>query len=184
MGELPKGTGGFLNPQTVLNQLDIKASYQVAHFGCGHGYFTIPMAQMVGKDGRIFAIDILNEALIEVEVRAEQSGLTNIETLKGNLEVPGGSKLPFDAMDIVLLANILFQSQKKSDIIKEARRVLKPGGELIIIDWQTTSSTLTSDSGWRISPDEAQQLAQEQNFAFIRSFDAGNYHYGLLLRKF
>jgi len=173
-----------LNPQKVLNQLEIQSPSKIAHFGCGHGYFTILLAKMVGKEGQIFAIDILNEALGEVKEKASQAGISNIETLRGNLEVPGGSKLPDNSCDMVLLANILFQSNKKMSIIKEAGRVLKTGGKMVIIDWQPTETGLTSDSGWRISQGEAQRLAVSQSFAFDREFDTGNFHYGLIFRKF
>jgi len=181
---MAQGTGGFLNPQKVLNQLEIQCPSKIAHFGCGHGYFTILLSAMVGQEGKIYAIDILNDALTEVKEKALSAGIANIETLRGNLEVPGGSKLPDDSCDVVLLANILFQSNKKSDIIKEARRVLKIGGRMVIIDWQPTGKTFMSDSGWRISEQEAQRLATEQSFALDREFDAGDFHYGLIFRKF
>ncbi|OGZ33963.1 MAG: hypothetical protein A2Y98_00615 [Candidatus Portnoybacteria bacterium RBG_19FT_COMBO_36_7] len=178
------GTGGFLNPQKVLDQLEIQTPSRIADFGCGHGYFSIPLAKMVGKEGQVFAVDILNEALEEVKGKAVQAELANIETLRGNLEIPGGSKLPDNSCDMALLANVLFQSNKKADIIREARRVLKSGGKMVIIDWQPSGKTLTSDSGWRISQGEASQAATEKKFTFDREFDAGNFHYGLIFRKF
>lgn len=184
MSDLPKGTGGFLNPQKVLNQLEIPSPAKIADFGCGHGYFSIPLAKMVGAEGRILALDILDDALNEVKEKAAQAGVSNIETIRANLEVPGGSRLPDNSCDMVLLVNILFQSSKKSDIIKEAKRVLKSTGKLAIIDWQPTSAKLTQDSGWRISQEEAQRLAQEEGFAFERTFDAGDFHYGIIFRKF
>jgi len=177
------GTGGFLNPQKVLDQLEIRNGWRIGHFGCGHGYFTIPMASLVGQEGRIWAIDILQDALDEVRSKAEAGNFKNIETIRGNLELVGGSKLKSDSCDMTLLANILFESQKKEDIVKEASRVLKAGGELVIIDW-ANGAGLTSDSGWRISGEQAQALAESQNFKFEKKFDAGEYHYGLIFRKF
>ncbi len=178
-----EGTGGFLNPQKILTELEIKTPAKIADFGCGHGYFSIPLANVVGEEGVIYAVDILQDALNEVRSKAQQLGIKNIETIRGNLEVPGGSKLPGNSCDMVLLANILYQSQKKNDIIKEADRVIKHGGSLIIIDWQITGQNLTADSGWRISQGEAQRLVQAENFSFEREFDAGKYHYGLIFKK-
>lgn len=181
--DLPKGSGGFLNPQKVLDELEIRPTSVVADFGCGHGYFTIPLAKIVGQEGRIFAVDLLTDCLEEVKEKALGQGLGNIETIRGNLEVPGGSKTPDNSCDAVFLANILFQTQKKKEIMTEARRVLKSGGRMIIIDWQPTSAHL-GGSGWRISPEEIQRLASEQKFSFERSFRAGEYHYGMIFQKF
>lgn len=178
-----EGTGGFLNPQKILNGLEIAAPARIADFGCGHGYFTIPLARAVGQEGLVFAIDILQDALNEVKARAEQVSLANIQTIRSNLEIPGGSKVPDRSCDMVFLANILFQSRQKTAIIKEAARVLKNGGRLVMIDWQPHVKGLTTDSGWRISKDEAQALAQAENFSFEREFDAGKYHWGLIFRK-
>ncbi len=178
-----QGTGGFLNPQKILAELEIQAPAKIADFGCGHGYFSIPLAKIVGDEGLIYAVDVLQDALNEVISKAQGLGIKNIETIRGNLEIPGGSKIPDNSCDMVLLANILYQSQKKADIIKEANRVVRPGGNLTIIDWQTTGQNLTADSGWRISQEEAQRLAEENNFSLERTFDAGQYHYGLVFKK-
>ena len=178
-----QGTGGFLNPQKILSELAINAPAVVADFGCGHGYFSLPLAGLVGEQGKVYALDVLTDALDEVKSKAQQLNLKNIETIRGNLEIAGGSKLPDNSCDAVLLTNILFQSQKKADIIKEAGRVLKSGGSLVIIDWQPNGQSLTADSGWRISQNEAQALAQAENFSFQRQFDAGQYHWGMIFRK-
>ena len=181
--KLPAGTGGFINPQKVIEQIGLKEGMKVADFGCGHGYFTIPVAKLVGSEGKVYAIDVLLEALEAVRSRAQLEGAANIETVRGNLEIAGGSGLPDNSVDFVLLHNVLFQAQKKSEIIKEAKRVLKLGGIFALVDWQKELAAIGPESGWRLSFDEARALAQEERFVFNRSFDAGQYHFGLIFVK-
>jgi len=88
-----------------------------------------------------------------------------------------------------LLHNVLFQSQKKADILKEAKRVLKPDGRLVAIDWSPIVDVAGGkfafgpQGGWRIPAEEAKRITQEQGLTFERSLDAGEYHYGLIFIK-
>jgi len=181
--KIPGGTGGFINPEKVIGQLDVKPGMIVADFGCGHGYFALPLAKMVSPEGRVWAIDVLAEALEAVRSRAQLEGAVNIETVRGDLEAAKGSRLSENFADLVLLHNVLFQSQKKSAIIKEAKRVLKIGGTFVLVDWRKDLAAIGPQSGWRLSFDEARALAQEESFVFNRVFDAGQYHYGLIFIK-
>ncbi|TSC53781.1 MAG: methylase involved in ubiquinone/menaquinone biosynthesi [Parcubacteria group bacterium LiPW_39] len=181
--DLPSGTGGFINPEKVLAQLGIKEGMKIADFGCGHGYFSIPVAKMVEPEGKVYAVDVLTEALEAVRSRSQLENVLNIETIRGNLEAAGGSKIADGAVDMVLLHNVLFQSQKKADIIKEAKRVLKSGGFFEITDWLSEKSAIGPQEGWRISAEEAKRLVELEGFIFQKNFDAGEYHYGSVFTK-
>lgn len=181
--KLQPGTGGFINPQKVIEQIGLKEGMKVADFGCGHGYFTLPVAKLVGRDGKVYAVDVLLEALEEVRSRAQLEGAVNIETVRGNLEMAGGSGLPDGSADLVLLHNVLFQTQKKSEVLKESKRVLKLGGIFVLVDWQKEMAAIGPQGGWRLSFDEARALAQEEGFVFNRVFDVGRYHFGLIFTK-
>lgn len=178
---MERGTGGFLKPKKILEQINIKETMEVADFGCGHGYFVIPLAKIVNQ-GIVYALDILEEALEAVRGRAKLEAIFNIKTIRGNLEILGDSKLGDNSIDLVILANILFQSQKKSEIIKEAKRALKDTGELILIDW-IAGSSLAPKEGWLISKEEAQQLVEAEGLTFDRELKMDSQHYGLVFRK-
>ncbi len=154
---------------------------EVADFGCGRGYFAIPLAKIVNQ-GIVYAFDVLGEALEAVRSQAKLEKVSNIKTIRCNLEILESSKLGDDSMDLVILANILFQSQKKPEILKEAKRVLKEEGELILIDW-IAGTTLAPKDGWLISKKEAQQLVEAEGLALDRELAVDNQHYGLVFRK-
>jgi len=181
-----QGAGSLASPEKMLSQIGLKEGITVADFGCGHGFFTIPAGKIIGKEGKIYAIDVLAECLEAVHSRARLEGIVNILTTRGNLEVPGGSGIKDGVADLVLLHNVLFQSQKKADILKEVVRVLKLNGSLVVIDWlpaPDATSAFGPQGGWRLSVEEAKKIAQEEGLAFNRSLDAGEYQYGLVFIK-
>jgi len=178
---MEKGTGGFLDPETILEQLDIHDNMQMADFGSGHGCFSIPLAKVVPQ-GKVYALDVVKEALEAVKSKAEIEKISNIEAIHCNLEVLNGSKLTEDSIDLVVLANILFQSQKKSAILTEAKRVLKKDGQLVLIEWIADSS-LAPKKGWLISQEEAKQLAEAEGLRLDKELDIDSQHYGMVFKK-
>ena len=176
-------SGGFINPDEVVKGLNIQSGFKVADFGSGSGYFALIIARIVGPDGLVTAVDVLQNKLDTVKTAAQSQGLYNINYVRGDLEVAGSSQLGAESQDMVLLANILFQSQKKTEIIAEARRVLKPGGELVVIDWLVDSNFGSKDAGWKISKEEAQVLISGLGFSLVKELAAASNHWGLLFRK-
>jgi ubiquinone/menaquinone biosynthesis C-methylase UbiE len=177
------GTGGFLNPDLVVNEFGITNGMNIADFGSGAGYFTILMGKKVGKEGRVYALDVMESALESVREKTKAAGLDNIETIRANLEVLGSSGLPDQSQDMVLLANILFQSDKKSEIIKEAKRVLKDNGTLIIIDWKKGAGGFGPPDDLRTEEVAMRSLAASEGFGFKKSINAGQFHFGMVFKK-
>ena len=69
-----KGTGGFMNPEKIIGGFGIKEGMMIADFGSGAGYFTILLGQRVGKNGKVYALDIQESALDNVRVKAKAAG--------------------------------------------------------------------------------------------------------------
>ena len=84
-----KKSGGFLHPKKAIEEFGIKKGMKIADFGCGAGYFSISMAEVVGEKGKIYALDVLKTALELVRSRAKIKSLLNVETIWSNLEVLG-----------------------------------------------------------------------------------------------
>mgnify|MGYP001210649674 CR=1 FL=1 len=176
-----KGTGGFLNPEEIVNEFGLKNGMSVADFGCGHGYFAFPIAKRIQPDGQVIALDILESALDSIESRKKLEGLFNIVTKRCDLERGNGSGLKEESQDLVLVTNLLFQVDNEENIIKEAKRILKPGGTLIIIDWLENSNV--GPVGRRVPKEVAKNLAEKFGFSFEKEIKTGDYHYGLIFKK-
>ena len=174
---------GFLEPDKIVASLGIHPGDQVADFGAGHGYYAIALARAVGGDGSMYAIDIQKPVLDIVRAKARVEHLLNIQFVWGDLDQPQGSKIHNNSIDLVLIANILFQSDKKEILMGEAYRILKPGGHLALIEWDTTPSLLGPAIEVRIKKELAVSLAQSVRFELDHEFNAGSHHYGLLFVK-
>ncbi|MDD5145509.1 MAG: class I SAM-dependent methyltransferase [Candidatus Pacebacteria bacterium] len=169
---------GFLNPVEVLKNLELEKYMVAADFGSGSGGWVIPLAKKL-EDGRVFAIDILLQPLSVLESRAKMEKLFNIQTIKTDIEA--GSKLRQESCDLVLLTNLLFEAKDKKGILKEAGRVLKPTGKILIADWKKDASFGPKEG--RVSSDEIEKMAKDLDFKVEKRFDAGLYHWGLILVK-
>jgi len=182
-GTKPVGTGGFLDPLSIVEQFGIKEGMKVADLGSGSGYFAIYMAERVGASGKVYALDILEDKLDNLRARARSQGLKNIETVRTNLEVLGSSSLPDSSQDFVLISNVLFQSQKQEDIIKEGVRVLKTKSEFVIIDWNKGTGGFGPPDDLRPSQESIASAAERQGLLFVRALNAGQFHFGLVFNK-
>ena len=172
----------FLNVERIVSELNIAPNETIADFGAGHGFFTIAFAKRVGPSGQVFAIDVLSTALESIRSQAKIEGLFNIKIIRGNLEKPGGSNLPADSCDLVLIANVLFQVPDKPSLIEEAKRVLKDNGRLAVIEWKPYIAVGPLKTS-RLSEAELKQLVLSKGFSEIGSINAGTHHYGFIFNK-
>lgn len=177
---------GFFNPEEIKQLIGVHEGMHIADFGSGSGDIAIMLAKMVGNDGAVVALDVQPSAIEAVQSRAKHLKLENIQAVRANLEIHGGSKLPDTSQDAVFVANILWQTPKKSAIIAEAFRILKHGGTLAAVEWTPSSDRAHSfgpPQEARIGRDELKRLFKIAGLASVSDFAAGAFHYGLLAKK-
>lgn len=173
----------FINPDDVIGKLEFRDGMKVANFGCGTGYFTIPVAKKVGSDGNVFAIDVRAEKLEVVESQAKLFGITNITSRRANLEKEKGSGLPDASMDWIIIANMLFQNNDKDLVLAEAKRALKESGKILIIEWNEKDFPIGPNKKIKISKEEMIKIAEKNNLKVTKEVEVSNFHYGLILEK-
>lgn len=174
---------GFLNPEEVLQQLDIRDGMLVGDFGTGTGHFAIAVGKVVGNYGKVFAIDVRDAALDSVKSRARMENLTNIMTIKADLEKIGSTGIADSSLDFVILITVLSQSNNKEEILKESHRTLKRDGKLVVVEWAQTGPAFASAHEYRISKEDLQKIAESVSFKLEKELDVKSFHYGLLFIK-
>jgi ubiquinone/menaquinone biosynthesis C-methylase UbiE len=178
------GGNELLDAMQTLRQAGLEEGMRVGDFGCGRqGYFTLQAAKMVGHNGLVYAVDVLKEVLENIEDLAKDEGIYNIKTIWSNLEIFGATKIETNSLDFGFIINVLFQVEKRLDLIKEVARMLKPNARLLIIDWQRSQAPFGPPLEMRVVLDEIKNNAPGAGLKLIKEFDAGKYHFGLIFKK-
>jgi len=185
MARIVSGGNELLQPQAILKeQLGIQPGNVVGDFGCGgSGFFTIESARFVGEQGQVYAIDIVKEVLSSIDGKAKLQGLYNVKTVWSDLEIYGATEIPERTLDFGLLVNVLFQSKDHAAIIRETTRLMKPGGKLLIIDWNEVPVPFGPGVDDRVKIDELREIVPPLGYIEHKYFEAGQYHFGLIFER-
>ncbi len=172
----------FSDPQKNLDMLGVDLGMKVADLGAGSGFYSIESAKRVGPQGRVYAVDVQQDLLAKIKNTGALAGLRNIEAVWGNIEKIGGTKLREAIVDRAVISNVLFQvaAADRDSLALEAKRVVKPGGRLMVIDWEGGSPMSPKTLVPRMT---AEGIFQKAGFELDRSFDAGDHHYGIIFKR-
>lgn len=162
------------NPEAVLDIIGLKPGFIFVDVGCGDGFFTIPASRQVGLEGKVYGIDITEQAIDELRKKAEKEGLTNLELIVGQAE----KKVPCSACaDIVFLGNVLHDFEEPVEVIKNARRIVKSKGILANIDWKKVPTDIGPPLSIRFDQAKAASLIGSAGFKVKSVTESGKYHY-------
>lgn len=117
----------------IVAAMQVEPGDTVADIGAGTGLFTSLLSEATGPDGRVIAVDISEAFVARVADRAEREGLTNVETRVSNER---SAELPAGEVDVAFLCDVYHHFEYHEDMLRSIRRALKPGGHLIVIDFE------------------------------------------------
>lgn len=176
----------FLNPKAILMHLGLTHDMIVGDFGVGGAAaMAVPASQLIGPRGTVLMFDVVKKSLAAALSMANARGCTNCKAVWSNLEVLGGaSGVKDNSLDAGLLVNILHESDKHQEILSEVHRMLKPTAKLLVVDWRPdATATFAPEKSKRLNQVYLEQLAQQVGFAPFEKFEAGPYHWGIVLVK-
>jgi len=170
--------------ESILRKIAVEEGQKAAELGCGNfGFFVWPLARLVGRRGQVYAVDILKSTLDEIKRHALKDNLPQVKTVWSNLEIFKATAVETSSLDHALLVNVLHQSEKKIEILRETIRLLKRGGKLLIVEWENTDTPLGPNPEKRVKIESLKNAAPKIGLDLIEEFPAGPYHYGLILTK-
>ena len=181
---LPPDNLHLLDMKGILKKFDLREKMRVADLGCGaSGRFVFACSPLVGSKGKVYAVDVLKEVVAAIRGRIKSEKIANIKVIWSNLEVFNATKIESSSLDLALLINTLFQSSQRSSIVREAIRLIKKGGRLIVIEWDKHALPFGPSLEKRVDSPALKQGAERLGLELIEEFRAGPYHYGMVFIK-
>lgn len=182
---MSKNTNSFLfDIGRIISKMEIEEGQKSAELGCGNfGFFVWPLAKLVGRQGVVYAVDILKANLEEIKRKALRDNYPQVTTIWSDLEIFKATKIETNSLDSALLINVLHQSDKKADILRESMRLLKRNGKLMIVEWGNSDSPLGPSPEKRVRLAALKLAVSKLGFDLKEEFIAGPYHYGIILIK-
>lgn len=154
--------------EKTLSLLEISGKQQILDLGAGVGYFTIPAAQKT--DGTVYALDIERKMLEVLQQRVTANGLKNVECIEGPIEqVP----MKDESVDHIIASMVLHEINPLAKGLEEIKRLLKPGGKCLCMEWEKVKTEQGPPLHHRISSDFLKKKLEQKGFKNVNvSFPA------------
>ncbi len=125
------GRDKWQKPDAVIEALDLRKGDRVADLGSGTGYFTFRLADAVGSEGTVYAVDVDKKLVAYLEKEAEKKGYPNVQGVLAEYHDP---KIPGDGVDLIFTSNTFHHIENRPAYFEGVKKYLRPGGRVAIIE--------------------------------------------------
>jgi predicted methyltransferase len=161
------GRDAWQKPDEVIALLGIRAGDRVADLGAGGGYFTFRLADAVGADGRVYAVDVDEDMIRYLRKRAAKRRYANVEVVRAEPDRPG---LPEGGIDLLFTCNTYHHLSDRVRYFEAVLDALEPAGRVAVVEYDggkhaTPKQVILDEmrgAGYRLETDHA--ILEQQSF--------------------
>lgn len=154
----------FFRPRKdIVKEVGIKEGFQVLDYGCGSGSYVKAVVELIGKSGKLYALDVNPTAIEMIKQIALKNHFTNVETILTDCN----TGLPDNSIDVALIYDVLHDLTEPQRVMKELYRVLKPDGTLSLSDHHLQESEIIS----KLTKNELFDLSRkgQKTYSFLKT---------------
>jgi ubiquinone/menaquinone biosynthesis C-methylase UbiE len=156
------------DPQQMLDQLGLKPGMVVCDMGCGNGFYSLEMARRVAPTGKVYAVDIQQEMLHLLHLRAEETEIDNVETKLGTVVDPF---LPEGELDLVLMVDVYHEFSHPEQMLQAIRRSLKPDGLIALVEFRAEDPKVPILPLHKMSKRQIMREYRANGFRLVKQYD-------------
>jgi len=156
-------------PDLVLPTLKLKAGDAVADIGAGTGYFSWRVAQWVGGQGLVYAVDIQQEMLDQLLAKMKARGVTNVLAVLGTIQDP---RLPPKGVDLVIMVDVYHEFSHPYEMMEAICRALKPNGRVVWVEYRAEDPAVPIKAVHKMSEAQVRREAEVHDLSFVETIEA------------
>ena len=152
----------------MREELHLKPGMNVCDMGAGNGYHAIPMAEKIGPDGKVYAVDVQPEMIDLLKGRLVGQKITNIVPIVGLYHDP---KLPDKSCDLILLVDVYHEFSHPVHMLAAMRKALKPGGAVVLVEFRSEDDSVPIKPEHKMSKAQILKELVPNGYKLVREFD-------------
>ncbi len=167
----------WMNVEQLFGWAEVDAGNTVADIGCHEGYLSMHLANRVGKNGKVYSVDVREDRLETLTENAKKRKLQNIVPTLGDYDDPN---LPPNAMDVVFVVDTYHEIDEYITVLSHIRKSLKPGGRILVLeklkDHAKNKSRMDQANAHTLSSKYVKKELKDAGFSVTGEFkDIGNW---------
>lgn len=152
----------------MLANLGVRPGMIVCDMGCGNGFYTVPLAKMVGPQGHVYAVDIQPQMLEMLRARLEKEDIDNVTPVLGSVHAP---RLPSGVLDLVLLVDVYHEFSHPVHMLAGIRRALAPKGLVVLVEFRAEDPNVPIKPLHKMSKMQITKELSANGFKLAKEFD-------------